>query len=140
MVMASWCAARLVGPCAVTTSTVARMAARRDRVRSMSQLPTRDTVLTPAQSGRSPTPWRRAARTTMTRYTAAMPHWAMTVPSGGAANGEIEAVDQNKVHDDVDGEAGRGHQQGCFGVLQPAQDAHGGHDQEHGGKSRQADQ
>ena len=64
-VIASWWAARLTGPWAVTTTTVARIAMRRLSVRSISHEPTLVRARMPRQSGSRDTPWLRALRWTM---------------------------------------------------------------------------
>ena len=67
MVIVSWYAARFSAPCAVATTTVERIATRRDRVRSMSHEPTVRCPRIPPQLVRTATPSTRNRRPSITR-------------------------------------------------------------------------
>ena len=131
MVMASWCAARFTGPWAVTTSTVARIAIRRLRVRSISQEPTLVSDRMPRQSGSRDTPWLRALRRTITTYTSGHGPLRDAGADGGARHGPVQPVDQDEVQHDVQREAGGGDDQRRAGVLQAPQHTGAREDQQH---------
>jgi hypothetical protein len=69
---------------AATAVAIIRMA-RSERVRTSRGAPAWADALIPAASGRREAPCLWAPRTTTTRYTSAMPHWAMTVPQAEPA-------------------------------------------------------